>query len=162
MDTSEQYIKRCDCEEIQGLRPLDKEAETWYLSPRTNVDFGGDSASGSLKSEVTQAEDARFIQGKVYTFGDYEAFGKDYWCDGYESIDPNLFIWLPRQDELQAMFGGYGVRQLTQCFFRFACSINCDELEYTQIFTSMEQLWLAFVMKEKFKKKWNGTEWVSE
>jgi len=26
-------------------------------------------------------------------------------------------------------------------------------------FTSMEQLWLAFVMKEKYNKVWNGKEW---
>ena len=26
-------------------------------------------------------------------------------------------------------------------------------------FTSMEQLWLAFVMSEKYQKKWNGKEW---
>jgi hypothetical protein len=27
---------------------------------------------------------------------------------------------------------------------------------------SMEQLWLAFVMKEKFNKTWNGEEWVNK
>lgn len=26
-------------------------------------------------------------------------------------------------------------------------------------FTSMEQLWLAFVMKEKYNKTWDGNEW---
>ena len=30
-----------------------------------------------------------------------------------------------------------------------------------QQFTSMEQLWLAFVMKEKFNKTWNGEAWVN-
>jgi len=30
---------------------------------------------------------------------------------------------------------------------------------YTAIFNSMEQLWLAFVMKEKFDKVWNGEDW---
>ena len=25
---------------------------------------------------------------------------------------------------------------------------------------SMEQLWLAFVMKEKYEKTWDGTNWI--
>ncbi len=29
-------------------------------------------------------------------------------------------------------------------------------------FTSMEQLWLAFVMKEKYNKVWDGEEWINE
>ena len=32
---------------------------------------------------------------------------------------------------------------------------------YLRQFTSMEQLWLAFVMKEKYNKTWNGKDWVS-
>jgi hypothetical protein len=32
---------------------------------------------------------------------------------------------------------------------------------YCDQFSSMEQLWLAFVMHEKYKKTWNGEEWVS-
>ncbi len=33
---------------------------------------------------------------------------------------------------------------------------------YRQSFTSMEQLWLAFVMKERYSKQWltNSQEWV--
>jgi hypothetical protein len=29
-------------------------------------------------------------------------------------------------------------------------------------FESMEQLWLAFVLKEKYGKVWSGTDWVKE
>ena len=28
-------------------------------------------------------------------------------------------------------------------------------------FTSFEQLWLAFVMKEKFNKVWDGKDWIA-
>ena len=31
--------------------------------------------------------------------------------------------------------------------------------DYRELFTSMEQLWLAFVMKEKFGKVWRDGEW---
>ena len=50
-------------------------------------------------------------------------------------------IWLPRQDQLQGM------------------------VEYTvgvNKFNSMEQLWLAFVMSEKYNKKWDGKDWIKK
>ena len=33
--------------------------------------------------------------------------------------------------------------------------------QYYYEFISMEQLWLAFVMKEKYSKQWNGKEWIT-
>lgn len=38
--------------------------------------------------------------------------------------------------------------------------LNQDEVDYPKQFTSMEQLWLAFVMKGKHNKVWNGREWA--
>lgn len=38
--------------------------------------------------------------------------------------------------------------------------LNPLEVEYPKQFTSMEQLWLAFVMKEKYGKIWDGEDWV--
>ncbi len=39
----------------------------------------------------------------------------------------------------------------------------CKDLDYhwckTHSITSMEQLWLAFVMKEKHGKTWDGNQW---
>ncbi|KKK58601.1 hypothetical protein LCGC14_3042760 [marine sediment metagenome] len=70
-------------------------------------------------------------------------------------------VWLPRQDQLQEMVGYKGLPYLlTQTFER---SVNGESCNYTwnngEHFTSMEQLWLAFVMKEKYDKVWNG-KWV--
>ena len=33
--------------------------------------------------------------------------------------------------------------------------------DYPSSFQTMEQLWLAFVMKKKHQKAWNGSEWVN-
>ncbi len=67
-------------------------------------------------------------------------------------------VWLPRQDQLQAMV--FSVSPPTAldifhllAFMQFAHSAM-DEVD------SMEQLWLAFVMKEKYNKTWDGEEWV--
>ena len=63
---------------------------------------------------------------------------------------------LERQGQLQEMikdkFKGWtyaGVLNALQSF--------CFEISN---YDSMEQLWLAFVMKEKYGKVWNGKEWV--
>jgi hypothetical protein len=35
-----------------------------------------------------------------------------------------------------------------------------SEQNVTKYQSSMERLWLAFVMEKKFKKVWNGEEWI--
>ena len=70
----------------------------------------------------------------------------------------NTLIWLPRQDQLQGMvIGNY------QC----AYDMNLDFTMWAQQIgvllkkeRSMEQLWLVFVMEEKYEKKWAGKNWV--
>lgn len=117
MDTSETYIKMCDCPEIQGKWQYQRgdwyawsEGLKWFACPDTADDFIG--FEGSC--------------GKT---------------------------WLPRQDQLQEMVGGM-------------CSIDlmADYLDATYDLgfepESMEQLWLALVMREKYNKDWNGKEWV--
>lgn len=65
--------------------------------------------------------------------------------------------WLPRQDQLQEMItdNGYFRFSLIELFYRF-CMNMMDILR----FTSMEQLWLAFVMKTKYNKIWDGEDWI--
>jgi len=88
-----------------------------------------------------------------------------YYSDDYEW---DIAVWLPRQDQLQEMVGDYG---LIYCFlyayFRETSGENnwsnksCSNADtYWQQFGSMEQLWLAFVMRERFGKVWNGEEWL--
>ena len=72
----------------------------------------------------------------------------------YQYMLPNL-IWLPRQDQLQAMIEG---NHLTK-FGKLYRSVVAMELYPSD---SMEQLWLAFVMHEKYNKVWTGTEWRQE
>ena len=67
-------------------------------------------------------------------------------------------IWLPRQDQLQEMAWKGSLLNLNIEFIKFL------ELErapsYAANFTSMEQLWLAFVQKELHQKVWSGKEWI--
>ena len=69
------------------------------------------------------------------------------------------YIWLPRQDQLQAIIttNKYFRFSLIELFYHFA-NKNVPK------FTSMEQLWLAYVMYIKYKKIWNNEEekWIKE
>jgi len=65
---------------------------------------------------------------------------------------------LYRQDQLQEMLHcsiGEGMNRLWAYFHEWFCKIGA--VEYSK--SSWEQLWLAFVMKEKYGKVWNGEEW---
>ena len=75
-------------------------------------------------------------------------------------------VWLPRQDQLQDMVEVVGAPNppgawtLNSVFTAFLNIKNTySPIEKSKM--SMEQLWLAFVMSEKFNKKWDGKEWIS-
>ena len=79
----------------------------------------------------------------------------------------NFFIgrtWLPRQDQIQEMMD-YGLGAFVNDFHEFCeddlgmySDSDCKFHDYK----SMEQLWLAFYMHEKHKKKWDGEKWVNK
>ncbi len=74
----------------------------------------------------------------------------------------NRKVWLPRQDQLQEMVGGL------ECGFIdwenwlgniYGYNYGNKPNGHLHIFDTYEQLWLAFVIKEKFGKVWNGEDW---
>lgn len=73
----------------------------------------------------------------------------------------SVFIWLPRQDEIQEMMK----ETFNSSFYSMGWIRNIVDWmnrqgKYAHQFKdSMEQLWLAFYMWEKYKKTWNGEKW---
>ncbi len=68
-------------------------------------------------------------------------------------------IRLHRQDQLQEMLMVNGnLTALMQDLWRYASK----EFDLDWSKSTMEQLWLAFVMKEKYNKIWNGKEWETK
>ena len=131
MDTSKEYVKMCEkAVEIQEL---------W--EPKE-----GDFVYGSDGISVLKG---RWFYKNLSLFT--EIYG-DNVCD-FEKSD---CVWLPRQDQLQDIIGDFDecLRQID----RWGCmsSIGFD-YQYT---TSMEQLWIGIVMKEKYNKVWNGNDWA--
>ena len=88
-------------------------------------------------------------------------------------------IWLPLQHQLQAMVAGeYMLHDFigwynpdNRCIHAdredgFYAPIPCEDCRNKRIdihktFTSMEQLWLGFVMEQLYQKRWDGSDWVA-
>ena len=66
----------------------------------------------------------------------------------------DCYTFLPRQDQLQEMMLPKDCGALWIMFGAFWCKEKTEG-------KSFEQLWLAFVMKEKYNKIWDGKEWRS-
>ena len=103
----------------------------------------------------------------------FVASSKDYGISGedegyYFSCGENP-IWVPRQDQLQniVFLETHDLLENLKHFYDWtnkyrlieygSASTNVQLEGYG--FTSMEQLWLAFVMKEKYNKVWGGENW---
>jgi hypothetical protein len=129
MDTSEKYIKMCNCEGIWGYK--------------TKLDFGDyyvDYEYGKPKVELVSHPN-----GRLRLYSEH---------------------WLPRQDQLQEMVlakeryqSDFRVGDLSRDLVGFIDWL-LDAGLFSKVGGSMEQLWLAFVMKEKWNKVWSGEEWA--
>jgi len=83
------------------------------------------------------------------------------------------FIWLPTQEQLQEMLEE--IKNNTYIAFRFNHFLNVEYNNDTfqpayivlnsinpVFMCSMNEFWLAFVMKERWNKVWDGENWVKE
>ena len=82
-----------------------------------------------------------------------------------EEWDKNKNVWLPRQDQLQEMawdkeIGEDNIDHLLMQFYTEIHKIPDFDWHYWDRFRTMEQKWLAFVMKSRYNKVWNEKEWV--
>ena len=134
----ELFIKMCDCPEIQEQKQY-KSGDIYYEQ--------------GYEPEVL---------GDFIRMSNHQATRGGYDYDFYELRWEEL-VWLPRQDDLQAMVEESHILKLSR-LVDWLCNEDWDGgfyNDYAESFTSMEQLWLAFVLKERYSKIWNGTGWLS-
>ena len=94
-----------------------------------------------------------------FSFTQHSKIYADAKGDFYVSKDNDELCQLERQDQLQEMVDpvvGYPNTLVTEFWEWFD---ECNGIDNDIAFTSMEQLWLAFVMKEKYNKVWDGEKW---
>ncbi|MDY0162426.1 hypothetical protein [Desulfobotulus sp.] len=81
--------------------------------------------------------------------------------NGIIRIEPR--IWLPRQNQLMDLAQVPGVRfqDMTFRFHAFAGKpLDREKNPDLRSLTTLEQLWLAFVMISRFGKRWDGLTWA--
>jgi len=145
MDCGKDYVKMCGkAEEIQLLHREEKHEDT------------GKWIAGDFWTTV-------FRDG-VFTVCGY----RDAWSDEPMYLHhPIECIWLPRQDQLQEMIKGAKHMHLLAYEFALYFHGNIDPL-YANLGmdnysvdadNSMEQMWMAFIMKRKYNKIWDNENW---
>jgi hypothetical protein len=187
MDTSKEYILMCEkATLLQRHIPKKNDCFACFWEDEFNVDPKNKKAVKAAAKEMADDcfEDHR-KEGMIKTYEeelqawiDFYSSGKgnsydleivyaqeDCKCkedlneEGY--TNKHRFVWLPRQDQLQAMCKDKDiVERLVRKFSLFVLNNNMPpQMDKNNVrFQSMEQLWLAFVMKEKFNKIWNGDD----
>ena len=137
MDTSETYIGMCEgAREIQALKPDEDSKE------------GRDDHSYSSLFYLPVDE----VFGLLHWDND-----EGHWMIGDYHDNTDRAIWLPRQDQLQAMIKDKYFQLGDMAYFFWSWIKSNIQVELG--LSSMEQLWLAFVMSEKFEKIWDGGKW---
>jgi len=131
MDTSNEYINMCEkASEIQKTW----KPEEWDL----------------VSTACAESTEKDLWVRMIYDLDDFnnegESYIKDFPCK----------TWLPRQDQLQEMVGDSFIL-LSGVFVSFYTFFIDHIKDNSQ---SFEQIWLEFVMKEKFNKVWDGNEWI--
>lgn len=138
MDKSEEYIRMCaQADEIQCR---------WQ---RRYGDFYAD-AEGRCRCWISKdPRPQRFKKG----------FGI---CVREGIIHLTRFTWLPRQNQLieMAQVPGRRYESVVQDFFDWS-KRPYKPLSKTpgQLFRSMEKIWLAFLMQQKYNRFWDGSSW---
>ncbi len=125
MDTSETYIKMCEKAEIQADKPIPS----------------------------IQVVDEKLVDDWKMVYFD-EGYLIDNMGNWWADTRPDT-TWLPRQDQLQEMIPT--TMSSTQLNFKMISELNhfydyWDTNGIPNHLTTWEQLWLAFVMKEKYNK----------
>jgi len=133
MDDTKEYIEKCrKAVEIQ---------EYWHNSSHMISEWA--------RSYFVSPKDGSLIH--YYDFESYPQHSTGY-------------TWLPLQGQLQDMLD-YELGELHYRFYDYVQKEghNPNNWETALIkYKSMEQLWLAFVMHEKYDKKWNEEDWTTK
>jgi len=132
---TDNYIKMCEAsEEIQKLQP--------HILTSTH-----------LKGNIficTDKESANY-------FWRIEVFNELPDDVGSPCYSHTRNIWLPTQEQLQEMILNHGHPGYDNGGILFGIMKFADDNKLGEI--SMNELWLAFVMKEKYNKVWTGEKW---
>lgn len=152
MDITKQYIKMCEkAEEIQSS----------YFGGREIIS----RENPIMANWVDNFESGDFIFCRKNKRVVVLYFNEHHGNPPEKYTNKKWAIWLPRQDQLQEMVFDKDTPYNTiiqRFMYDWLKQTNYEGFTATFYVKSMEQLWLAFVMKKRFNKIWNGEDWITE
>ena len=148
MDATNRYVMMCQkAEEMQNLwRPK-------------QCDFIINFAD--LEEGLSSCKPAESLVQVVNMY--YEEEDNERYLQECEDLKEQA-LWLPRQDQLQKMIEPDNSRvhfiMMNVLESRYNDASKHAMVSAPELFYSMEQLWFAYIMREKYHKVWNEQEWV--
>ena len=85
--------------------------------------------------------------------------GEERIFNSHNEAHKKTCIWLPTQEQLQEMMLK---PKNTLCPDIFTLIALLGVFAAVNKYDNMNELWVAFVMKEKYNKIWNGKDWKNE
>lgn len=151
VDKSKTYIAMADCPEIQdGWKP---QFGDYIKSPQGVIEII--TKAKELPSSMVKSKPEYLLCSTLGRGGE---------CTWTGHKDLRGFVFLPRQHQYQDMCqDSYDFVRLSRNFANFVQRHKfTGTLPIPFKFTSMEQLWCAFYMKEKHNKTWDGEKWIKK
>ena len=136
MDTTKEYIKMCDCPEIQekGFENGDEKTHSFYVCKVCHT---------------LLSEDDGYYYGNI----DCEDHNGTMWLPRQDQLQDMVKGYI---SNFQAFMGGVATKKYDE---NLALIRDQEEYEYYIHFDTMEKLWLAFVMEKMYGMRWDGKEW---
>ncbi len=160
MNTSKEYIKMCEKTGEMQTKHKWQERDLFWCP---GIEDETERLSQKLSKKIAKILNRDLALG-IYSDKHLicEFCGEENNLYPFDKFFPSdEVIWLPRQDQLQEMYYKDDGRHSIDIINTFQVELF-GNLRYYDKFNSMEQLWLAFVMKEKYNKIWNGEDWEKE
>ena len=161
MDTSEEYIKMCEkaiAIQVMWMSP----SKLLKILPSYFYDkmFKGVEIAVHVPESLTRHVGCDKLQHAYMALG-IDQIDHDLSDCGDSSLDwRKCMVWLPTQDQLQDMID----MQWFSKFHLFYAFANGEYPVHPYLaishFKTMEQLWLAYVMKEVHGLYWDGNSWT--
>ena len=156
MDTSNEYIKMCEkAEEIQKVYEPTEGDFIWVREE----DYWDcyDEVDGCIFVVFDSDGDLCFDAGvSCGRSTDYENIGY-----AVELSEVERRVWLPRQDQLQDIVRSKILHtDAIGAVWKLYNAVGPNRTGLYGKLRSLEQVWLVFVMEEKYKKVWDGKEWI--
>jgi len=139
------------------------------MKTKPRINYKADRATDNYIKMCKKAKEIQKLRkynegGWFYTRHGYHRISDDYiYFITDEDVNDNWItringIWLPTQEQLQGMIVD-PILNIAE-FSKWALKA-IENAEYYMQFDSWNELWLAFVMKEKYDKIWNKKDWIS-